>query len=66
MRFLYQFDVKAVLVPAARLELARPKGQRILSPQRLPFRHAGPESLKLAGYPQSATKMPPAKRFCGI
>ena len=29
------------LVPRAGVEPARPFGQRILSPQRLPFRHPG-------------------------
>ena len=28
-------------MPEARVELARPFGQRILSPSRLPFRHSG-------------------------
>lgn len=31
----------AAVVPPAGLEPARPYGQRILSPQRLPFRHEG-------------------------
>ena len=37
-------DVKTVgkvVVPRAGVEPARPFGQRILSPQRLPFRHPG-------------------------
>ena len=37
-------DVKTVgkgMVPRAGVEPARPCGQRILSPQRLPFRHPG-------------------------
>jgi hypothetical protein len=37
-------DVKTVgkgMVPRAGVEPARPFGQRILSPQRLPFRHPG-------------------------
>ena len=29
------------MVPRAGVEPARPYGQRILSPQRLPFRHPG-------------------------
>ncbi len=29
------------MVPKARFELARPQGQRSLSPPRLPFRHFG-------------------------
>ena len=32
---------KFKLVPRAGVEPARPFGQRILSPQRLPFRHPG-------------------------
>ena len=37
-------DMKTVgrdMVPRAGVEPARPFGQRILSPQRLPFRHPG-------------------------
>ena len=37
-------DVKTLgkgMVPRAGVEPARPFGQRILSPQRLPFRHPG-------------------------
>lgn len=37
-------------MPPARLELARPCGQRILSPQRLPFRHGGTNSVPLQCY----------------
>jgi hypothetical protein len=33
--------VGEVVVPRAGVEPARPFGQRILSPQRLPFRHPG-------------------------
>ena len=33
--------VRLVMVPRAGVEPARPYGQRILSPQRLPFRHPG-------------------------
>ena len=33
--------VRLVVVPRAGVEPARPYGQRILSPQRLPFRHPG-------------------------
>ena len=33
------------MVPRAGVEPARPFGQRILSPQRLPFRHPGMLSL---------------------
>ena len=33
-----------LLVPRAGVEPARPFGQRILSPQRLPFRHPGTNS----------------------
>ena len=32
------------MVPRAGVEPARPCGQRILSPQRLPFRHPGTRS----------------------
>jgi hypothetical protein len=35
------------LVPRAGVEPARPFGQRILSPQRLPFRHPGMLSVTL-------------------
>ncbi len=35
------------LVPRAGVEPARPFGQRILSPQRLPFRHPGMLSVAL-------------------
>ena len=41
-------DVKTVgkdMVPRAGVEPARPFGQRILSPQRLPFRHPGMSSV---------------------
>ena len=33
--------LRLVVVPRAGVEPARPYGQRILSPQRLPFRHPG-------------------------
>ena len=33
--------VGLLMVPRAGVEPARPFGQRILSPQRLPFRHPG-------------------------
>ena len=33
------------MVPRAGVEPARPFGQRILSPQRLPFRHPGMSSV---------------------
>ena len=33
--------VDSLVVPRAGVEPARPFGQRILSPQRLPFRHPG-------------------------
>ena len=36
-----------VMVPRAGVEPARPFGQRILSPQRLPFRHPGMSSVTL-------------------
>ena len=35
------------MVPRAGVEPARPFGQRILSPQRLPFRHPGTQEQKL-------------------
>ena len=35
------------MVPRAGVEPARPFGQRILSPQRLPFRHPGMLSVTL-------------------
>ena len=35
------------MVPRAGVEPARPFGQRILSPQRLPFRHPGILSVSL-------------------
>ena len=35
------------MVPRAGVEPARPFGQRILSPQRLPFRHPGKLSVSL-------------------
>ena len=35
------------MVPRAGVEPARPFGQRILSPQRLPFRHPGILSVTL-------------------
>ena len=35
------------MVPRAGVEPARPFGQRILSPQRLPFRHPGMLSVSL-------------------
>ena len=35
------------MVPRAGVEPARPFGQRILSPQRLPFRHPGIYQLNL-------------------
>ena len=35
------------MVPRAGVEPARPFGQRILSPQRLPFRHPGTWSVSL-------------------
>ena len=41
-------DVKTLgkgMVPRAGVEPARPFGQRILSPQRLPFRHPGTLSV---------------------
>ena len=41
-------DVKTLgkgMVPRAGVEPARPFGQRILSPQRLPFRHPGMSSV---------------------
>ena len=44
-------DVKTLgkgMVPRAGVEPARPFGQRILSPQRLPFRHPGICQLSLA------------------
>ena len=43
-------DVKTLgkgMVPRAGVEPARPFGQRILSPQRLPFRHPGMLSVTL-------------------
>ena len=43
-------DVKTLgllVVPRAGVEPARPFGQRILSPQRLPFRHPGMLSVIL-------------------
>ena len=43
-------DVKTLgkgMVPRAGVEPARPFGQRILSPQRLPFRHPGMSSVTL-------------------
>jgi hypothetical protein len=43
-------DVKTLgkgMVPRAGVEPARPFGQRILSPQRLPFRHPGMLSVAL-------------------
>src|SRR6185436_249517 len=36
-----QLQRRLVMVPRAGVEPARPFGQRILSPQRLPFRHPG-------------------------
>ena len=42
------------LVPRAGVEPARPFGQRILSPQRLPFRHPG-TAVKIA-WPHSVNK----------
>jgi hypothetical protein len=33
--------VRLVMVPRVGVEPTRPYGQRILSPQRLPFRHPG-------------------------
>ena len=41
--------VEKVMVPRAGVEPARPFGQRILSPQRLPFRHPGMLSTKSHG-----------------
>ena len=40
--------VRLVMVPRAGVEPARPFGQRILSPQRLPFRHPGISCLRAA------------------
>ena len=39
--------LRLVVVPRAGVEPARPFGQRILSPQRLPFRHPG-TAVKIA------------------
>src|SRR5688572_1837249 len=41
------------MVPRAGVEPARPFGQRILSPQRLPFRHPGTRAVKIAFTPQA-------------
>ena len=38
------------MVPRAGVEPARPYGQRILSPQRLPFRHPGTRSKNSMAY----------------
>ena len=41
--FMTKFVVKIAFVPGARLELARPCGQGILSPSRLPITPPGQE-----------------------
>jgi len=59
-----------ILVPGAGLEPARPYGQGILSPQRLPFRHPGDTShfdlrLPVFDWPAQATN-PPAQGDAGV
>ena len=57
------------MVPRAGVEPARPFGQRILSPQRLPFRHPGTRSehtMRIQSGQNHLSWLPRHSRKCNV